>query len=171
MARTSRPRKDSEKVARRPAEEVRSERHRISIMIALTLFGFSLAFVFVRQDLLPYLARKEAQEAVYKKEEAILEKFFAGARQKNFTLWGWDTQVFPRLAQVTYVYQEPDESDRKAFWWAYQSDAPEGEKVHRIKSVAEFVDTYLLPTVDQIHKDITGIPGPLAVVRHQKETM
>lgn len=166
----AKPRKAEARKPRKSGGELRSERYRISIMIALTLFAFSLGIVFVRQDLLPYLARREAQEAVLEKERPILDRFFANAREKNFKLHGWETQVFPRVSQVTYVYQEPGQTERKAFWWAYQPGAPEGKRVHRIKSVAQFVDQFLLPTVDQLHKDVTGIPGPLAIVRHQTET-
>jgi hypothetical protein len=139
-------------------------------MIALTLFGFALSFVFVRQDLLPYLAAQEAQAAVRKKEGEVLDRFEANARRKGFRMLGWQTQSFPHVSQVTYIYQEPGKTERKAFWWAYKPKADEGEKVNRITSVAQFVDEYLLPNVQQLHARVTGIPGPFAVVRHQEET-
>lgn len=154
----------------RTAAQDRAERTAVSVMLGLCLFGLAIGYVFVSNELLPYLAAQEAQAAVSKVEKNILESFLKNGPQRGLEILGFETQVFPRVTQVTFIYLEKKTSERKAFWWAYTPGEDEGNRVHRIKSVAEFVDSYLLPTVDQVHKDVTGIPGPLARVQHRLET-
>lgn len=171
--------KDGARVGRRPPArppaEVRAE---LSIMAGLALFACSLVLVFVQHSLLPYLAGQEAIKAVQtfrspepenrgRSEEEILQRFREAMGPKGVRFLGWSTQVFPELTQVTYVYRDPESGDRRAFWWVHY---PETGEVQRIRSIADFVDGHLLPRVKQIHEDVTGAPGPLALERHQAET-
>ncbi len=142
-------------------------RERLVVMVAAVLVACSIGWVFMLEHVVPWQKQQEAQEAVWKVEKTVLEDFRLRADRDGTEILGWETQVFPRITLVTYVYRLPNTSDRKAFWWAY---TPSTGKVERVKSVAEFVDAHLLPTVDQLHSDVTGVPGPLARVRHQNET-
>lgn len=143
------------------------ERVHLSVMVSLTVFGLALLLVFIQHKGRPYLAAREAEDAVRKAEAEILSQFDKHAAAKGIQVLGFDSRVFPNLTQVTFIYVEPGSSERKAFWWAYKPDTGE---VHRIKSVAQFVDDHLLPDIEQLHADVTGVPGPFARVRHLEET-
>lgn len=143
------------------------ERVHLSVMISLAVFGLALLLVFVQHKGRPYLAARQAEAAVKEAESEILGQFDKHAAAKGIRILGFESRIFPNLTQVTFLYVEPGSSERKAFWWAYEPDTGE---VHRIKSVAQFVDDHLLPDIKQLHADVTGVPGPLARVRHLEET-
>ena len=143
------------------------ERVHLSVMVALTLFGLALLLVFIQHKGRPYLAAREAEQAVRVAEAEILSQFDKHAAAKGIRVLGFESRIFPNLTQVTFIYQEPGSSERKAFGWAYR---PETGEVNRIKSVAQFVDDHLLPDIKQLHADVTGVPGLLARVRHLDET-
>lgn len=143
------------------------ERVHLSVMVSMTVFGLALLLVFIQHKGRPYLAARQAEAAVQKAEAEILGQFDKHAAAKGIQVQGFESRIFPNLTQVTFIYTEPGSSERKAFWWAYK---PDTDSVHRIKSVAQFVDDHLLPDIKQLHADVTGVPGPWARVRHLEET-
>lgn len=160
----ARQRRDPDRVPRR---------NRLSVMLGAMVVACSIASAFAIHRALPAMAAREAQRAVEAYEAGRnndLQRFQDSADRTGHEILGWETQVFPRLTLVTFVYRKTGSPERKAFWWAYDPARPADQRVHRVTSVQEFVDSYLLPTVDQLQADVTGIPGPLARVRHQNET-
>lgn len=153
--------------ARKTPLDPARERQKLTVMVASTIVVLALLSVFAIHHFLPRQAAQRAEAAVLKAEEKILKTFEERADSQGIRILGWQTQVFPRVTLVTYVYMVPGSPDRKAFWWAFD---PKTEEVNRVRSVKEFVDEYLLPTVDQLHMDMTGVPGPLALERHVEKT-
>lgn len=143
-------------------------RENLAALSSLLVFTFCIAFVFVRHHLIPYWAAREAEAMVRQKEASILAQFRQRAAQHDIEIEGWETQVFPRLIQVAYVYRQGPDRARKAFWWSYD---PKKKELQRIKSLPDFVDNYLLPTVEDLRgEDIREFRGPFARVTHQEET-
>lgn len=144
------------------------DRDQLAVMVAVGVLVLAFAWVFVTKQMLPGSEAREAEAAVEREEGEILRTFRERAAREGTEILGYESQVFPRVTLVTYVYQPQGSPERKAFWWAY--DQVKGS-LARVKSVQHFVDEFLLPNVDQLNRDVSGgIPGPLARVRHRDET-
>lgn len=118
-----------------------------SIIILLCSFFYIVSqwFIFGYGD---YSNKSRATSIIQDKESSFIDNFENKVRNNpNLDITGWKCEVVNNWGLVTYHYTAlTDKSkapERRAYFWCVNMNDKE---VHRLKSLKQFVDEYLLPS-------------------------
>jgi len=119
------------------------------LILAVRLLGcgLSLALVallmYVNFVTIPAQERDECLQLVKTEESKFLAAFEAQVRaDPKLEIVGWECELVHPWGLVTYLYKDsPDTNERKAYFWCVNVKT---RKVSRLRSLAQFVDDYLL---------------------------
>ena len=109
----------------------------------LMFMGLIIAILFGKFVVAPRLARADCLELVRERESKFLKAFQTQVNANpKLSVIGWECELVEPWGLVTYLYSDnPASKDRKAYFWCVHLERRE---VHRLRSLAQFVDDFLL---------------------------